>query len=428
MNRNSLILRAAMLWLMISLALAAALLDHGASRATAPLPGASAAADSATTADVPVLAYYYIWFDSQSWNRAKTDYPVLGRYSSDDPQIMRDHIRWAKEVGIDGFIVSWKNTDKLSSRLKRLVAIAKEEDFKLVIIYQGLNFERAPLSIDKIGADLDYFEAKYGNNKVFDLFGRPSVIWSGTWEFSREEIAAVTAPRRDKLQILASEKSVDGYLKLADIVDGNAYYWSSVNPDTQPGYGAKLQSMADAVHSHGGLWIAPAAPGFDARLVGGTRVVERDDGATLHTQLNTAFSSSPDAVGVISWNEFSENSHIEPSCDHGTRYLQVIAELLGGTAPADVGACPAVSPESAAGAVVAGGTGALDAPANDTDDFDSSSPGGTQGLGVFRALMLGLLAATVGASVAIVARRSRTQNPYRFLEVGNGTNAVSAER
>jgi len=417
MNCKSLILYTAMLGLLTSLALAAALQDTRAHPATAARPRASAPADAGVAADLPVLAYYYIWFDSQSWNRAKTDYPALGRYSSDALQVMRDHIQWAKEAGIDGFIVSWKNTDKLSSRLKKLVTIANDEDFKLVIIYQGLDFERDPLSIDTIGADLDYFEATYGSSTVFDLFGQPSIIWSGTWEFSREEIAAVTVPRRDKMKILASEKTVDGYLRLADIVDGNAYYWSSVNPDTQPGYGAKLQNMADAVHSHGGLWIAPAAPGFDARLVGGTRVVERDDGATLDTQLKTALASSPDAIGLISWNEFSENSHIEPSCDHGTRYLQVIADLLGGTAPTNVDPCDVAKLDPATATPEPGAVVAFEAPVNDSGDFDSSSPGGTQGFGAFRALMFGLLAATVGASVAIVVRRSRTHTAYRPLEV-----------
>ena len=33
--------------------------------------------------------------------------------------------------------------------------------------------------------------------------------------------------------------------------------------------------MSAEVHEQGGLWIAPAAPGFDARLIGGTTVVER---------------------------------------------------------------------------------------------------------------------------------------------------------
>jgi hypothetical protein len=377
-----------------------------------------------TDVNVPVLAYYYIWFDTQSWDRAKIDYPTLGRYSSDDPAIMRQHIRWAKDAGIDGFIVSWKDTDRLSARLKRLVSIAEEEDFKLVIIYQGLDFERNPLSIDKIGADLDYFQKQYGKSPAFDLFGYPVVIWSGSWEYSSEEIAAVTKPRRDKLRILASEKNVDGYLRLADLVDGNAYYWSSVNPGTQPDYGAKLKEMADAVHKHGGLWIAPAAPGFDARLIGGTRVVERDDGATLVTQVDTALSSSPDAVGIISWNEFSENSHIEPSCSHGALYLTVIAALLGGKAPDGIGPCEMANAEPASATPVANATAPVVGNADDSGDFDSSSPGGRQGFGIFRALMLGLLAVTFGASVAIVVRRSRMESPYDRGEVRNGSSVV----
>jgi hypothetical protein len=33
---------------------------------------------------IPNLAYYYIWYTESSWDRAKSDYPQLGRYSSDD--------------------------------------------------------------------------------------------------------------------------------------------------------------------------------------------------------------------------------------------------------------------------------------------------------------------------------------------------------
>ena len=51
------------------------------------------------------------------------------------------------------------------------------------------------------------------------------------------------------------------------------------------------------------------------------------DGDTLRTQMNAAMSSAPDAIGIISWNEFSENSHIEPSQTHGDRYLQVLSEI-----------------------------------------------------------------------------------------------------
>jgi len=147
--------------------------------------------------DAPLLAYYYIWFDPQSWNRAKTDYPALGRYSSDDKAVMLQHIKWAKAAGIDGFIVSWKNTDVLNRRLELLIELADQENFKLVVIYQGLDVNRDPVPAAWVARDLDYFIENYASDPAFDLFDKPVVIWSGTWEFTRNAMAEVTGPRRD---------------------------------------------------------------------------------------------------------------------------------------------------------------------------------------------------------------------------------------
>ncbi len=66
---------------------------------------------------IGLFAYYYVWFDPSSRNRAKTDYPQLGEYSSDDGRVMRQHIEWAKSAGIQGFIVSWKDTPTNNRRL-----------------------------------------------------------------------------------------------------------------------------------------------------------------------------------------------------------------------------------------------------------------------------------------------------------------------
>lgn len=254
------------------------------------------------------------------------DYPALGRYNSDDPAVMRQHIQWAKEAGLTGFIVSWKGTDKLNRRLEQLVEIAAEQDFKLAIIYESLDFERKPLPAEQVSADLNYFMDRYAEHPVFDLFEKPVVIWAGIWEFSAEEVQSVVQDKRERIFILASEKNVKDYQRVAQLVDGDAYYWSSVNPDTHPGYAEKLIAMGEAVHANGGLWIAPAAPGYDSRLLGGTTVIDRKGGETLRTEIAAALGSAPDAIGLISWNEFSENSHIEPSEKHGDQYLEALAE------------------------------------------------------------------------------------------------------
>jgi Glycosyl hydrolase family 71 len=324
---------------------------------------------------VPVLAYYYIWFDTQSWDRAKADYPLLGRYSSSNIDVMRQHIQWAKAAGITGFIVSWKSTDKLNQRLEHLIKVADEENFKLGIIYQGLDFQREPLPVTQVDADLSYFIEHYADDPAFSIFEKPLVIWSGTWKYSREDVQNVVLGKRDQILILASEKNVDGYSRLADLVDGDAYYWSSVNPDTFPNYAEKLTGMSAAVHANGGLWIAPASPGFDARLIGGTTVVERKDGQTLQTQFNIALQSSPDAVGLISWNEFSENSHIEPSEKYDHRYLNVLANIRHVPGPV-------------------------------VRDFDSSVPGDTlDKVGMDRVVALGSVGLLVIVGLFIIIRR-----------------------
>jgi hypothetical protein len=316
------------------------------------------------------------------------DYPLLGHYSSDDKKVMQEHVRLAKKAGIDGFIVSWKSTDVLNRRLAQLIEVADAEDFKLAIIYQGLDFDRNPLPVDRVAQDLDYFSATYATDKAFTMFDQPLVIWSGTWKFKPTDIAKVAGTRRDRLLILATERNLDGYQHLADFVSGNAYYWSSVDPETFPGYPDKLIGIGEAVHAHHGLWIAPAAPGFDARMIGGSRIVDRKDGATLRQQMDAALQSSPDAVGLISWNEFSENSYVEPSIKYGSRYLEVLADIRGTVFPK-------------------------------ISDFDSSEPGTTT-VRPDNLILLGALVLLVLASLLIIVRRNSRLDQIKTFSMSQG--------
>ncbi len=377
--------------------LSASGLASGSAHAERP---ARAVALPTASAKVPVLAYYYIWFDPNSWRRAKTDYPQAGRYSSDDAAVVRGQIRQAKKAGIKGFLVSWKHTPTLDRRLAQLVDIAEEEAFGLGIIYQGLDFNRRPLPPATVAAGFDYFNTTFSSRAPFRLFAKPLVIWSGTWEFSVEEVAGVTGSRRASLDILASEKNVAGYSRLSKWVDGDAYYWSSVNPSTYNGYLERLTELGRTVHANRGLWIPSAAAGFDARLVGGTTVVPRRNGATLRTEIDTATASSPDALGIISWNEYSENSHIEPSLRYGYEALNVIGERLGHGA---------VRPQVAGGGSGAGTTG----PAKNT-----ASPGvraAPDRSGLSGPLVLVVFVVLFGGLVFVLARRGRHSVRLRIV-------------
>jgi hypothetical protein len=351
-----------------------------------------------SVAPVPVLAYYYIWFNPTSWNRAKIDYPLLGRYSSDDTEIMRRHVRMAKTAGINGFLVSWKHTPQLDERLAKLVEVAREEKFRLGIVYQGLDFSRTPLAFDTVRTDLSFFATRYTTDPVFDIFGRPLVVWTGSDRFTAAQIKETIGGVRGKLLVLGNAKSLEDVESSQGALDGQAYYWSSVDPVTGT-TGRKLAEMSQAVHQRGGLWIAPVTPGFDARLVGGKREVPRRKGDTLRASFAAARLSQPDAIGVISWNEFSENTHIEPSERFGAADINVLADLLGVGVDVDV-------------------------------PVDSSEPGdgGHWGLSAWSALVVaGAAAVLLPLGVAFYRRRSTPAGTPSDRPTGTGREDLFAD-
>lgn len=338
---------------------------------TTPAPSESA------RPQVPVLAYYYIWFNASSWNRAKRDWPTVGRYSSDEQSIMRKHVRAAKAAGINGFLVSWKSTPLLNDRLAKLIQVAREENFTLGIVYQGLDVNREPLPVARVLNDLTAFDKRWGNDSVFDLYGQPLVVWAGTWRFTLPEIRSVSQAVRPSLQLLASEREIDRWSGVGPLVDGNAYYWSSVDPRRDRHALTRLSKIGAAVHATHGLWIPPAAPGFDARLIGGQRAVSREGGNTLRTEWANALKSSPDAIGLISWNEFTEGTYVEPSREYGDIALRTVAALTGTRGP--------------------------------QGELDSSAPSGRSTAGPIRVLLIALLLG--GLTLAAVLRARHGSPP-----------------
>lgn len=338
--------------------------------------GSRAPAAASDQVGIPVLAYYYIWYTPSSWHHAKSDLPLLGPYSSDESAVMEAHAKEAKAAGLDGFLVSWKQTSQLDYRLAMLVRVASEYGLKLGIVYEGLNVLRRPLPPERVASDLRWFTQHYGHNPVFSIQGRPLVIWSGTWEFTPQQIEGVTRQVRGPIRVLASQRDAEEYRSIAGSVDGNAYYWSSLDPQVDTRAQERLNGLSDAVHATGGMWVPSVAPGFDARLNGGHRVVPRNDGDTLRAEWRLAMRSSPDMVGIVSWNEFTENSDIEPSRNNGNESLRALASILSATVP------PAIT-------------------------ADSSEPGGTTGFPIRAVALLVVAFGIVAGSLAVLGKHRR---------------------
>ena len=75
-------------------------------------------------------------------------------------------------------------------------------------------------------------------------------------------------------------------------------------------------------------------PGFDERNLSdrgpNPRYIDRQNGAYFGGQLDDAFNNFPQWVLMYTWNEWYENTYIEPSVNFGDQYLQIAGQRLKG--------------------------------------------------------------------------------------------------
>jgi Glycosyl hydrolase family 99 len=302
---------------------------HGSAFGRPCLPASATASPPVT----PVFAYYYMWMQGSYWSTNKLDHPVQpfpGNYDSADPAVINWQIEQAKAAGITGFIVSWKNNATYQRILPEVESAADQDNFKLAMEYETLGASKKALPVSEISADFRYFAANYASNPAwYRVDGKPLTMIDDSDFYTTSRLAAITGPVRSSLVVLQDVSTVSLYNKYAAYTDGDAYYWSSDNPATNPHAAADLAALGAAVHAAHGIWVAPFAPGYNSTLIGGHVVVARRSGAILRQEYTGAAASSPDILGLISWNEWTENTYVEPSVMYGSTYVDVLKSLRG---------------------------------------------------------------------------------------------------
>jgi len=327
----------------------------------------------------PVYAYYYLWWSLQHWHELLgSQYPYSASplplpatldaagchpttryagnkltdvppalYSQDDPGFIEADVRQAQAAGLAGFIVNWAGTgsasqttasNPYSKRLQYMVDAvhkvnAEGKPFHLWLSYKA---SAAVLPLATIQGDLSFFTAQWAADPALDQTnGKPTVIWQGSRKYSAANLQTISSGYRGKLRILGDESTWS--TTRAPYLDGDAYYWSSQNPYANPQSFSQIKALATAVRASPAnpdgtpaQFVAPAAPGFDTQLEGGTACTPRKGGQTITTLVNGNAPSNPDAWGVISWNEITEASYIDPMTRYGTTDLDALTRLIRG--------------------------------------------------------------------------------------------------
>ena len=127
-----------------------------------------------------VAAFYYPWYENPTvdgqwihWMQnnhlppqdiASDYYPALGAYSSNDPAVVEQHMRWLRQAGIGVIITSWWGQGSREDKVvPLLLQTAKRYEIKVTFHIEPYNGRTA----ESLASDVQYLYEQYGSHPAF---------------------------------------------------------------------------------------------------------------------------------------------------------------------------------------------------------------------------------------------------------------------
>ena len=292
-------------------------------------------------------AHYYPWYrtgdEPQHWNEnqefaAVTDLPSNGAYSSTDPKLIRSHLQMAADAQLDFLVVNWQvtfaglNPTELEAT-RRLFAAAEKAPRPLsLVILLAINTE----DVKMVQRAVDTLRTEFASSPVYQqIRGRP-VLWYylsgpflGFLFYHRALLARLT---RGFHAIATGQIIFNQFVPrpLRDFFSG----WSIYSP-LQVGQrsireGIWTSSYRSFAEDGGEIRVFTVCPGYDDTRLASPQRSQSHYRTTsrrgMHTyehmqEVALNLDPSPDLIVITSFNEFHENTHIEPSMAFGETFL-----------------------------------------------------------------------------------------------------------
>ena len=297
---------------------------------------ANLAPSAQSSSDRLVLAFYYSWFDENTWTYDKLSDLPASTYVSRDRGVMGRHIDEAKRAGIDALVVAWYgpngDSNQTEPNLAAMLDEAAARNFKIAILFET----DSPFlgSSGAVTGALQHALSVHVNHPAYlrvdgrpvIFFWRPHMYGVDTWR----NIRAQVDPSFGSIWI--SEGVDTSYLS---VFDGHHLYSNSWNPPADLGsVNAKFANLVQGMREQTGaakFWVATVMPGYnDVRIrPGGGFATDREGGAYFERAWQAAIASQPNWIVINSFNEWPEGSYIEPSATYGDLFLNLAAKWSG---------------------------------------------------------------------------------------------------
>jgi len=280
----------------------------------------SVKSSSCSASEAKVGLFYYVWYEgglgNGHWNSSLgwtvVDMPLLGFYNSSDPSLIRQHLKWFEELGVDFLIVSWWGSSTLQGY--------QFADTTTRLVFDLINETNSPIKITLMVEDFnqsgtydftaiydyiyDNYATRYGN-EFFDLNGKPLVCWwNSDMTNTSESRQRIGNDSRFAARIIGHHDYVDWYAWRPCSVDDEDY------PITLP----KLSKDG----------FTCIEPRYDDSHIGRSGTFDDDYSEGVYDRQWTwalKQGSNLSIIAIYSWNEYHERSQIEPHITNGTLVL-----------------------------------------------------------------------------------------------------------
>jgi len=280
-----------------------------------------------------VLAFYYAWFDQNTWTSGQSvDLPATP-YNSADRATIERHVAQAQSAGIDALVQSWYGpqieNNQTETNFRTLLDVAQAKGFKAAVDFEttGPFFG----DIEAVTTALTTLLSTHAQHPAYLRYqGKPVIFFFRQERFSVDEWAAIrnqVDPNHDSYWIA---EGVD--IAYQAVFDGHHLYsiaWADSPAAELAKWGDRVRNY-EAENQVDRLWVATAMPGYDdTRLPRDNAFsVPRRNGDYYRETWQGALASQPDMLVITSFNEWLEGTHLEPSASYGNLYLDITRELV----------------------------------------------------------------------------------------------------
>ncbi|WP_108867914.1 glycoside hydrolase family 71/99-like protein [Aquimarina aquimarini] len=269
-------------------------------------------------------------------------YPLIGPYSSNDPDLHEYHFLMMKLSGIDGVIFDWYGSKDLHD-----YGLIKQSTETFITALEDLGLQFSIMYEDRVAAqvaeqsattsiieaaqdDFTYINQKYfpspqymkhNNNNMLFVFGPHHITTETSWNQVFDILP--TSNRPDFLTLWAASNTVG-------VNATGEFLWVDQDHLLAHEHYYNTHQTTDQII------VGSAYPGFNSFYneggwTGGTDswTIDLNNGTTFIETLNYNHHERSDFIQIITWNDFGEGTMIEPTQEFGFTYLQLLQQYTG---------------------------------------------------------------------------------------------------